>query len=185
MSNDLITASDIKNLKSISGTADDATWGLLAAAISAAVRRECGKDFVADTRTEYIDGSGKEVIWPTHTPISSVTSLVDTVNNITYAATDFVIYTRMIRLKNGKRFLRGLQNLTLVYTAGEAPEDVKRAAELIAVHWFHRRHTVGKTSDGGAQGSQVTVDKSDIPPEAQRILNLNKSTSNFFDTNVY
>jgi hypothetical protein len=75
----------------------------------------------------------------------------------------------------------GLQNIEIVYNGGELPEQIQRAAELICIHWFHRRRTVGKTQDGGGQGSQVSVDKSDIPPEAKVILDGKRNTTVFFD----
>lgn len=167
---DIITVDDVKESLEMKGTDSDASLTLLVNAVSDYIKRECGSDFEVAAHTEYLDGTGMESIFPDNPPIGSVVSITDTDISRVYLTTEYVVYPNKITLKSGLVFAKGYQNITIVYTGGESIGDVKQAAVMIATAWWRRRRVYGKSSDGGTQGSQISIGSDDIPPEARKII---------------
>jgi hypothetical protein len=75
----LISITEYKAWLQVSGTANDALYTILVDAVSADVRRSCGRDltngFNSGTFTEYFDGTGEETIQLSEWPVTSITSV--------------------------------------------------------------------------------------------------------------
>ena len=106
---DLVSATNYKTYAGISGSTYDSVLAILTAAISAQVRRACGRDettgFETGTKTEKYDGEGTEILQLIETPITSITSvasIADDGSSTTLASTDY-----RCNLKNGQLFRIG------------------------------------------------------------------------------
>lgn len=126
--------------------------------------------------TETYDGTGTDHLLPRNFPIISVASVtIDTVAISQAASTvtsGFLWDQRRIMLR-GFRFSRGLQNVSITYTAGysSVPIDLKQAAiEAFALTYRQRPH-IGEKSN--SMGGQVTLsfDMSDCPARSLSVFN--------------
>lgn len=130
----------------------------------------------ATTRTEYpaVYGPGQREVVLKHTPIDTVISITN--GSGTLGSDDY-----RIDADAGRVYLTGqasywsdvpdsvvIQHLA-GYTEATVPDELRRAADLIAVHTAEQGRHAGK--DSSRQGSySLTVSKAEIPPTAARIL---------------
>lgn len=164
MAGDLITAADLKLWLGSLGSGDDAILEELARAASDDFKRACGQNLVLEDYEERLDGQSRREIYLAEAPLVSVVSLAD--NGVPIADSEYVFYARppRIRLKAG-RFSAVPQGVVVAYRAGyeTIPADIKAACSALGVFLFHRRRSLGKTSEVVA-GMSTTVDN--ILPEA-------------------
>jgi len=124
----LITDSDLKEYLNISGTSQDALLTKIANRASAVIEDWLGRTIQAATYTEKHDG-GDNFIVVKHTPINSITSLVD--DSVTVATSKYVYYSEsgIVKLKSGY-FTSGLQKVEITYNGGYStvPDVITEAA---------------------------------------------------------
>lgn len=125
--------------------------------------------------TETYDGNDSYRLLPKSFPIIAVASVsVDGVaisQATTAVAAGFLFDARRVLLR-GWRFCRGVQNVTIGYTAGytSTPLDLKQAAiEAFALSYRQRTH-IGEKSN--SMGGQVTLsfDMSAVPPRSLSVF---------------
>jgi hypothetical protein len=127
---------------------------------------------------EKFNGNGGTRVSPKYafasSPITSITAL--TVDGKTipacpddvrpgYAFDSYTVYLR------GYSLCRGVQNISLTYTAGLAsiPVELEQACIDACIFWLNKRDFLGKTSVNVA-GETVAFDKSDLPETASVVL---------------
>ncbi len=135
---------------------------------------------ILGTINESYDGNGSDRLLPRNFPINSVTAV--TVDGVGIPASQgfaggsqlagYLFDSRRIMLR-GFRFCRGLQNVSVTYTAGytSIPLDLKQAAiETLALMYRQRTH-IGEKSN--AMGGQITLsfDMSEMPPRSVSVFN--------------
>lgn len=134
---------------------------------------------VLGTLSETYDGNGSDRLLPRNFPIISVSAV--SVDGVAIPASQgfstgshvagYLLDSRRVMLR-GFRFCRGLQNVSITYTAGysSVPVDLKQAAiEAFALAYRQRPH-IGEKSN--SMGGQVTVsfDMSDCPPRSLNVF---------------
>ncbi len=72
----------------------------------------------------------------------------------------------------GYEFCRGMQNVSLTYTAGYAttPADIEQACVVMIGEWFRYRDRIGKLSEG-IEGQTISFTNAQVPSQAQGIIN--------------
>lgn len=136
------------------------------------------KSFLEIDYSEKFNGNGGTRVSPMYafatSPITSITSL--TVDGKTipacpddvrpgYAFDNFTVYLR------GYSLCRGVQNISLTYTAGltTIPVELEQACIDACIFWLNKRDFLGKSSVNVA-GETVAFDKSDLPETASVVL---------------
>jgi hypothetical protein len=134
---------------------------------------------VLGSLTENFDGNDSDRLLPHNFPLIAVSAV--SIDNITIPASSttgsgfsvgFLSDARRVLLR-GFRFNRGVQNITISYTAGysSVPIDLKQAAiEAFALTYRQRTH-IGEKSN--SMGGQVTLsfDMSECPPRSMSVFN--------------
>lgn len=125
---------------------------------------------------ETYDGNDSDRLLPRYFPIIAVSAVsIDTVTTLVQSTAPNVsgwLWDSRRILLRGFRFSRGVQNVTISYTAGYSsmPLDLKQAAlEFFALTYRQRTH-IGERSQ--SLGGQVTVsfDMSDIQPRSKLVF---------------
>jgi hypothetical protein len=176
---DLCTLSDLKAWLPNQGNNDDTALQNLITNGSAQVLQYLNRPHILaaliGTLTENYDGNGSDRLLPHYYPIIAVNAVTIDGSPIQPSTSPtvpgFLNDTRRILLR-GFQFCRGVQNVTVSYTAGYAgvPLDLKLAAiELFALAYRQRTH-IGEKSN--AMSSQITLsfDMSDIPPRSMNVF---------------
>lgn len=179
----LCTADDVKTYGGITTTAED---GLIAALIpqaSGQIEQYCNRTFLQGTYTETRNGRDTATLYLRQQPIVSVQSL--TIEGVTvqpspntqtygYVFDEAQIYIRHARGPFGQpdRFVRGVQNIVVQYTAGfEAiPDDIVQACVELVMWKRAKRNRIDKSSETlGSQQTQAYV-MSDMPASVKAAL---------------
>ncbi|HWR15165.1 MAG TPA: hypothetical protein VN577_10070 [Terriglobales bacterium] len=146
---------------------------------TAYAKNECNRTaFLSQPYTQKFNGTGNFMLCPRFafptSPITAVTSL--TVNGTTipaalddkhcgYVFDDSTVYLR------GYCFDRGIQNVSLTYTAGltSIPAELEQACLDACARWLKRRDFIGQDSIT-ADGQTTQFDKDDVPNTARNVL---------------
>jgi len=151
-------------------------------AVTAQVEAYCNTTFdeysgVLTYSGELHDGDGTATLFLDHGPLVAVSELIITSGGVddTIPPTDYVaeLFKAKITLTEGDKFLSGVQNVSVTYTAGHAlvPEIVKfagmRLVQLYLRKWSDNRSGVQSISDGVR-----TITYTDqIPRDIKEMLN--------------
>ena len=152
----LTTLQDVKDWLGLSSTADDALLARLIASASRFIESWVGRTITSVTYTETFNGDGHaRLVLPNYpvTAVSSVTIDGSPIPAAAPAAPNGYLFDALVLYLNGYAFARGVQNVTVVYTAGYAsvPPDLAQACiELVALRYKERdRVGQGSKSVGG------------------------------------
>lgn len=137
------------------------------------------KAFLSQPYTERYNGNGGFMLCPrfafNSSPITAISSLTVDGQVIPAAPDDFssgyIFDDYTIYLRGCYAYTKGVQNITVTYTAGltSIPKELEQAALDACAFWFRKREFMGKDSVT-VQGETVVFDKSDIPATAMSVL---------------
>lgn len=174
----IISTTEFKTFKNLSGSTYDTLIGLLIGAAQAEAERWCGRLFDSGSQTDTLNGSGSNILFLTRTPITAFTSLSVVASDGTSTAIDSTDYrydatTGELRLipesygrivqddfgtvvneqwGYGRAFPPGFRNIVAVYTGGYSsgtmPLDLKHAMYRYVDAMFQA------FKDGGNEGLQ-------------------------------
>jgi uncharacterized phiE125 gp8 family phage protein len=177
----LATIDDLKAYLSISGATDDPVIESAIKSASVLISSIINRDIETQQYTATYDGSGNVRQVLSFFPVTAISSL--TVNGVAKAAATsfgssgyrFDDYSVIL---NNEVFPKGIQNVTVVYTAGYAsvPADLKQACVDLAAEVYRRRNRVGETSKAIAGGT-TSYSVADIPPHVRTVINQYRKMS--------
>ena len=156
---------------------DDALLEDLIDSMSVLFETYCDTQFLTRERTEYYDGHGSKFLFPTYSPITSVSGIWDD-SDWDWGSADLIDSddymiknTNTIVLKSTV-FGNHDQNIKIIYTAGHSstPEDVKLACIEEVSRSHKNRKGVDVLAKTAADGS-VTRYAKDLLPSTIRVLN--------------
>ena len=179
--NDLTTLANVKQYLGITASASDALLQQLISAASAFIGNYTSRNFLTQTYTEMMNGTGSSRLMVKHTPLISVSSVI--INGLPVAAggssqiPGFWSDSKFIYL-NGYRFTVGFSNVALVYSAGYdiAPLDVEQIAIELTVNKYKRKDRIGENSKNLA-GQVISYSIVDLSAENQKLLGKYKRVS--------
>lgn len=166
---DLTTLAVVKGylpgLDVLDTTYDDLLTRLITA-VSAQFANEVGRDLASVEATEVYNGHGRQRLTPWRWPITAVSTL--TVDGESIAArasvteSGYVVDDGTSVCLVGYWFTRGVQNVSLKYTAGftTIPEDIQQAVVKMVALQFRDKDRVGQ---GSRSGLGESVSYSDAP----------------------
>ena len=175
----LCQLADVKTFLGITTTATDTVLQSLITNVSATIESFCNRVFAQATYTDTRNGTGKDRLFLANGPVMSVASVtVDgftippAPNSISYG---FVADDLMLYIRPGGTpsvFNKGVQNCTVVYTAGYAviPPDVAQVCiEIVAFH-FAKRDRMDKASETLGTAQTISFSQADMPAGAKLAL---------------
>lgn len=189
----LITTSEAKSMiPMLSGSGDDSLISTLITVTDRMIAQHLGyppatagsaSTAESTSYTLYLDGPGGRELTIPIWPVTSITSIYDSVDR-RYAAADLVASTdyTLVEGQNGLveldwdaqhgTFSEARRSIKVTFTAGWAtvPEDIKHAAKLTVRHLWGHRQTAGKTTEGINGLNTSYVDPTSLPKEAKDIL---------------
>jgi uncharacterized phiE125 gp8 family phage protein len=172
---DLTDLATVKRWLNITSQTDDTLLAALITSYSAYVESWLNRSFASQSYTERVDGVGSLGMAFSNYPVTAVASVsIDdvTIPAATNTSTPGYRFSDKFLYLNGYRFSRGMQNVTIVYTAGYAttPPEIKEAiTELVAYH-YKSRDRIGHSSKSLA-GETVSYIVSEFPASVRAILN--------------
>lgn len=186
----LCQLADVKDYLGITTTATDSVLTTLVNNAGAFIERYCNRVFEQASYTETRNGNGASAIFMRNVPIISVQS-VSVDGTSVPAAPDAISYgyifdSNKVYLRGDARinpvtpgifagypptFSRGIQNITIAYTAGypTVPMDIAQACIELVASKFAKRMRIDKKSDVLAQET-VSFDLSDMPASVKTTL---------------
>lgn len=151
--------------------------------ISVLFESYCDRQFLTRERTEYYDGKGSKFLFPTYSPITSVSGVWDDSDwawdtSSLVASTDYMIKNNTTIVLKDSTFGDYDQNVKIIYTAGYAtvPEDVRLACIEEVTRTYKNRKGVDVLAKTAADGS-VTRYAKDLMPSTIRVLNTYRRLS--------
>lgn len=171
----LCQLSDVQAYLGDSAASSAAVLGTLIQNASAFIEQFCNRTFAIANYTETRNGNGGNRLFLMNGPIVTVTAV--SVDGQTVAAApsvtangwvndDSIVYLR------GGCFTRGVQNVTVAYSAGFAatPADVSQACIELVAEKFAKRNRIDKASETlGTQQTQAYI-QSDMPARVKTAL---------------
>lgn len=181
----LVTLEEVRQWMKVEPGDTDAILTQLANAVSADCARYCAREFLEQVHTdELYDGDGTPVLRLRQYPVSAVASLVSDTGGVALTEgpdKDFVWYQNgLVKLIWGY-FPRGLQNVTVTYTAGyqqtALPYDLKMAVlQAVEFAWNTQdKRRAGITSITTADGI-TTYTEQPYPASVTAIWNRYRRT---------
>lgn len=193
----LCQIADVKTYLGITNATEDANLTALIAAASAWIENYCNRVFSQATYTETRNGNNARGIYLYQSPITAVSSVTVDGVSIPAAASSrnfgFVFDDETVYIQPGifiapivvsgpfglpDRFERGVQNVTVTYTAGYAviPADLVQACVELVVWKRAKASRLDKTSETlGTQQTQAYA-KDAVPPSVIAALNSYRLT---------
>ncbi|ACL64650.1 hypothetical protein A2cp1_1306 [Anaeromyxobacter dehalogenans 2CP-1] len=171
----LASLTDLKGYLGITAAAEDALLSRLLTGSSDFLEKATGRTFAAEGHTGTFDGDDSRLLFPTHTPILSVTSLTVDGRTITergsWDAEGFVVRPYYLELSSGLCFTRGLANVGLQYSAGfeTVPGDVQQAVITLSALAYKERTRVGVLSNT-VQGEAFSYQTLTLPQSVQSVV---------------
>ena len=181
MSNDLSTLANVKQYLNSQTTLQDSLLQRLLSAASNLMQTWMSRNIALTTYSETRNGLGSPVMSLLNTPVTNVSSVY--VNGVSVSPRPplnqttgsglgygFTFDDARVML-SGLTFCRGMQNVTINYTAGYAttPFDIEQAAIQLTAEWFKYKDRIGKVSEG-IEGQPITFSVKDIPPGVLMVL---------------
>jgi hypothetical protein len=177
MATQLATLSQLKQfIGNVPDPTDDELLTRLLDASAELIERSCSRVFGATIFSETRDGNGLDFMVFSNRPVVSVGSL--TINGQTvpqsanYASGGWVLASAWkIALRGSYRFHEGIQNVSVIYTAGYAtiPPDLTQACCLVAALAYKERDRMGIDSKS-VGGENISFTKDDLPPSVQAVI---------------
>ena len=171
----LCVLADVKAFLGVTSSATDGVLNTLIANVSATIESFCNRTFASTVYTERRNGNDGYRLFLANGPVTAVSSVsVDGIAIIPapdaltsgYLADANTVYLR------GYTFTRGIQNVSVSYTAGFAtiPLDVAQACiELVASH-FAKRERIDKASETLGTQQTISYSQADMPAAAKLAL---------------
>jgi len=183
----LCALADVKTYLGITNTNQDAVITSLITNASAMIESYCNRVFASANYTETRNGHGGYRMYAANAPITAVSAVtVDgisvpsapapTGNGLGYG---FVFDSDLIYIRPGvpysgqpTAFNKGIQNVTLAYTAGftTIPSDVNQACVELVADKLAKQSRIDKKSETLGQQQTVSFDLSDMPPRVKTAL---------------
>ena len=172
---DFTTPQDIKEWLGLTVNTDDVLLDRLIKAATALMNTIMSRNLLTASYSEWRDGPGGDSISVKNFPITAVAGV--SVSGLVIPASPdplnagYVFSDKQIRLR-GSNFTRGIQNVSIQYTAGLAtpPDDIAQACiDLVALKYRGRNWT-GQSSKI-LQGETVSFRVEDVPKEVMAVLN--------------
>jgi hypothetical protein len=177
----------LENLKpminvAINNTADDPMLTRLILAASSLIDRFCNRSFTLQSYTEIRNGNGKNRLVLKNAPIVTVTQVV--VNGVGYTqmaepavgvfasnGATFAFEEQQIVLVGG-RFIQGVKNVLIQYTAGfdPVPDDVEQACIDIVTTIYKNKDRFGEISKVIQGIGTVSFSQKDMTAFAAEVL---------------
>ena len=179
---DLTTLPNVKQWLGIGGINDDSLLTRLITSVSTFIRTWLNRQLDSAVYTETYDGLGGVRLSTANYPITAVSSV--TIDSLVVPVSTsptvagFTFDSNGILLRQGYRFVRGVANVSVVYTAGYAtiPGEIEQAAiEMIALKTAERRR-VGISSQTLA-GESVAYRDVDMTASIKSLLNQYKKVA--------
>ena len=172
---DLCALADVKAFLGITSSATDAVLSALITNVSAAIESYCNRTFASAAYTETRNGNGGWRLFLGNGPVTAVVSVAVDGQAIPAAADALAsgyLFDEGTLYLRGYCFSRGVQNVTVSYTAGYAsvPGDVVQACVEAVAHHFAKRDRIDKASE--TLGTQQTISDSqaDMPAAVKTAL---------------
>ena len=171
---DLTTLTAFKSWGGITVTSDDALLSAAITSLSAAIKSYINRDIISAAYTDVLNGQGGNALITTQAPITAVSSLVIDGRTIVASTTPlqsgYRVAAHAIYLV-GAVFTRGVQNVSVDYTAGYAvvPGDIVQALNEWLNVIYKERDRVGYLSKSLA-GETVTFDAKAMPARVATYL---------------
>lgn len=163
---DLTTLENVREYLNIQTTSEDTLLSRLITAASSFIEKLLCNTFALTSYTEVYDGNGHRKLWVTHTPITSVSSVVvdsKTISPAIDSVSSGYGFTREGIFLYGFWFEKGLQNVRISYSAGYAqiPADVEDECLRIVGLRYKARDRIG-VSGKSVGGEHVSYDMGDM-----------------------
>lgn len=176
---DLCALADVKTYLGITDTNTDAVLTDLVSKASAMVEAFCNRTFGQASYTETLNGNGRAQLCLKNTPITAVASVA--INDAPVSAavgatgTGYVFDKLSVYLRPGGypcTFSKGVQNVTIAYTAGYAaiPLDVAQACIELVAHKFAKRSRIDKASETLGTQQTISFSQADMPAQVRTAL---------------
>lgn len=175
---DLTTPDDVKAYLGLNADAvyDDAVIGSLVTACSQFVQTWMNRRILAAQYDETRNGNGKYFMMTQEFPVTEVLSVniggrdIPKSNGLTEPG--FFLNGRVIYLRHGMSFERGIGNVTISYKAGYAtcPDDLAQAVVETVAHRYRERDRIGHASKT-LGGETVAFTITDFPVQVRTLLN--------------
>lgn len=175
---DLTTADDVKAFLGINADAvyDDAVIGSLVTACSQYVQTWLNRRILSDEYDEIRDGNGKHFMLVQEYPVAEILSVNiggrDIPKSNSVAEAGYFLNGRVIYLRHGFAFERGIGNVAISYKAGydKCPDDLSQAVVEMVAHRYRERDRIGHSSKS-IGGETVAFTITDFPVRVRTILN--------------
>ncbi len=175
----LCALADVKTYLGITETTTDAVLTALIANASTLIESYCNRVFLTATYTETRNGGGGPKLLLLNAPITAVSSV--TVEGYAVpAAPDaispgYLFDQQVLYIRPGGNpceFNRGIQNVTVSYTAGFAtvPPDVNQACVELIASKYAKRNRIDKKSETLGTAQTIGFDLSDMPLSVKTAL---------------
>lgn len=160
---------------------DDALLTRLITAVSELIERSCNRVFGSTVYSEARDGNGLDFMVFSNRPVITVSSI--TVDGVTipqstnHAVAGWVLANGWkVALRGGYTFRQGIQNVSMIYTAGFAsvPADVVQACCLMVGLFYKERDRMGINSKS-VGGENISFTDDDMPPSVRETVNNYRS----------
>lgn len=175
----LCQLTDVKTYLGITVTATDAALTALITNVSAAIESFCNRTFEQASYKDTYNGTERSTLYLREGPVTAVTAV--SIDGIAVGAAPdavsagYVFDEQMVYLRGHcipARFNRGVQNVTVSYTAGYVtiPADVNQACVSWVADLFAKRTRIDKKNE--TLGTQQTqgYDLSDMPATVRTVL---------------
>lgn len=174
----LCALADVKTYLGVTTTNTDAALTALITNVSAAIENYCNRTFAQATYTDTYNGNGRPSLYLREGPVTAVSAVtVDGVSVPAAAsatASGYVFDDSMLYLRAGcpDRFNRGVQNVTVSYTAGYSaiPQDVNQACVEWVAFKFAKRSRIDEKSQTLGTAQTQAYDLSDMPASVKSAL---------------
>lgn len=182
MTTQLCQLSDVQTYLRITNTNSDTLLAALITNASAIIESFCCRVFGVNAYTETYNGNGQRKLYLANAPIQTVTSL--TVDGLAVAAAadaisaGFVFDSDIIYLRPGTvsgygtAFNRGVQNVSVAYTAGfpAVPSDVAQACIELVASKYKASDRVDVKSQGLGPNQSTTYSIADMPASVKSAI---------------
>lgn len=176
---DLCALADVKTFLGITTTTTDAVLQSLITKVSAAIESYCNRTFASADYTETRNGGGGNRLFLANGPVTNVASVTVDGYVVSRAASPilpgFVGDESTVYIRPGAHpctFTKGVQNVTVTYTAGYAtiPPDVAQACiEMVASH-YAKRERIDKVSETLGTQQTISYSQADMPAAVKSAL---------------
>lgn len=167
------TLAQTKEWLGITGTADDALLTRMLDAATASMEQYMARKILSASYTERRNGTGGNVLTLRNRPVTAVSSVVS--DGMTLAISDGkatgYMFDDSALYYIGNAFSRGMQNVTVAYTAGyaSAPADLVQACIEIVGAKYKERDRIGIQSKGLA-GESISFIVKEFPDSARMAM---------------